>query len=176
MALLKKHAAKTNSIPLYCLYNGGLPVNPKLWPGLSDDEYGCTIAPINVVAKFHTRHRRKRFELLHATRDVFPWVFLVLGHHRWRLSRHSSASTHDDDYEGDVAHQYGELPQPPWAGEAVGWYDDVPAPLRLLRRLRHSTVGTGGLEEAQNLRRVLAGLYPRGVRRPRYVVFIGTPQ
>lgn len=67
-------ARRSGAQPIYCLYNWG--------PGLAldtmctipvDEAYGCTIAPVDVIAKYHGPKTTPTFSDIHHNNHVHPW-------------------------------------------------------------------------------------------------------
>lgn len=74
MNLLRTYAIQSNSLPVYCLYNGGALQRP--WPDhltVREDQAGCTLAGLEVIEPHHGKKKLATFADLHAPYGALPW-------------------------------------------------------------------------------------------------------
>jgi hypothetical protein len=82
---LAQFAGATGAVPIYCLYNGGVPMpSPHIRYSATDvRQYGCTVAGLATIEPVHAAYHRKHFDDLHQPNGAFPWQCLVLHHCQW---------------------------------------------------------------------------------------------
>jgi len=79
--LLHEYAKKSRAIPLYCFYNHVEDRNVSpFWHcnfAIEPEQFGCTLAPLDIVKYYFVKGRRKSFHTIHREPKVLPWRCLL---------------------------------------------------------------------------------------------------
>lgn len=78
--ILEEFARLNRCIPLYCFYNFTEEDTRSYWHcslPYEPTQFGCTIAPLDVVRNVFARNKPKSFGAVHGHAAVFPWRCLV---------------------------------------------------------------------------------------------------